>query len=96
MVDKDPAHELRRDSKKKGAVLPADPALVHELQIRLEHERCRGQRVIPFTAEMPPGHATQFVVHRINQTVGCCLIPITPRAGAPSRPRRLSCRSRKG
>jgi hypothetical protein len=41
MIDKDAAHDMRRDREKVGAALPAHAALIDELEIRLVDERRR-------------------------------------------------------
>ena len=58
VVDQDPAHRLRGDREEVTAVLPGDPRLIDEPEVRLVHDRGRLQRVAGrLLPEVPFGDA---------------------------------------
>jgi len=46
VIDQDPAHNIRRDAEKMGAVLPLDVFLIDELQVSFMNKRGRLQRMV--------------------------------------------------
>ncbi len=63
MIDQQAAHYLSSNSEKVCAVLPVDPRLIDESQVRLMNQRCRLQRVIDsFTPQIIRRKLAQFIV----------------------------------
>jgi hypothetical protein len=79
MIDEDPAHHVRGDSEEVGAVLPLDPALIHQPQIGLV-DQCSGRKgvVLTLTPEIAPGQPPQLAVDRLHQIRTRVLITAAP------------------
>jgi hypothetical protein len=79
VIDKDAAHQVRGDRKEVGAVLPLNPPLIDELQIRLVNQGGRRQRVIgPFALEIAARQPAQFRVNGVNETAPRSLVAFAP------------------
>ena len=79
MIDKDAAHQLRRDSEEMGAILPSDTLLGHQPQVGLVYQSRGRQRVGgPFSTKIGDGTSTQFRVDERHQFVTGAVIPAGP------------------
>src|SRR5688572_30690537 len=68
IVQQDAPHDLRGDSEKVSAILPADVPLIHQLEIGFVDERggLKGMAG-PLAAELAAGDALQLVVNQRGQ-----------------------------
>jgi hypothetical protein len=76
VIEEDAAHHVCRDSQKMGAILPRDPILVDQPEVRFVDERCRLERVLGSFAPHQSGcNPTQIVEDDGCQTISCRSIP---------------------
>ena len=68
-IDQNVPHHHRRESEKVRAIIPLRPRLIDQLEVRLVHQRRRGQcrRAIP--RAMPMSDLAKLVVHRDDELV---------------------------
>ena len=79
VIDQDPAHDLRRDTKKMRSILPIDLALVDEADVRLVNKGARLQGVVgPLVPKLARGHAPELRIDKWQQLVKGSLIAATP------------------
>lgn len=70
IVHEDASHQLRRDGKEVGAVLPLCRSLIDQLDVRLVHQSRRLERVVrPLLGEISSRLRAQFRVDQRDQTI---------------------------
>ena len=79
VVHEQSAHRLGGYGEEVSAVLPGDPLLVHELQVRLVDDG-RGLQGMAgtFLGEMTFRQSVQLVVHQGDELVESLLVPLVP------------------
>ncbi len=79
MIDQDPAHELRRDTKKVRPALQIDLALIDQSEIGLVYEGGRLQGVAdPLIRQLASGDATELLVDQRQELTECTPITTAP------------------
>ena len=79
VIDKDPAHDLRRCTEKVRPIPPIDLALVNESQIHLVHQGGRLECVADTLAsKLPCCDPTELPVHERQQLIERALVAATP------------------
>jgi hypothetical protein len=79
VIDQDPAHDLCRDAKKVGSMVPVDLALVDEPEVDLVNERRRLQRVVsPLASKLARGRPAELSVDEREQQIERSPIAATP------------------
>lgn len=79
VIDQNPPHHLRGDSKEVRAVLPGDPFLAEQPQLRLVDERRRLQGVVrAFMAQIRRCPATEVTIDQRHQRVTRSNVPLRP------------------
>ena len=88
VIDKDPAHDLRRDTKEVRSIPPVDLALVDEADVHLMNKSRRLQGVVgPLVPKLARGNATEFPIDERQQ-----LIEGSPAAATPVNKQRRDVR----
>ena len=109
VIDQDAPHDVRGGAEEVDAVLPADAALIDQLEVDLVHERRRRERVIgPLAAQNGPREAPEVVVddrrelverasspslQRSSRSVTSGPDPLTPRSMPPTGSILYECRN---
>src|SRR2546425_848631 len=79
MIDKNAAHDVRRNPKEVCAVLPCDAVLVHQSKIRLVDQGSGLQGVVwTFAAQVARRHSVKFVVDGGKKLVQNAFVPLSP------------------
>ena len=79
VIDQDPAHDLRRDTKEMRSILPIDLALVDEPDVRLMNEGRRLQGVVgPLAPKLARGNAAKLRIDEWQQLVERSPVAATP------------------
>ena len=79
VVNQNPAHDLCRDSKEMGSVLPVHVALIDQPQIDLVHQRRGLERVPrPLAAKLSCRDPAQLFVDEREQLIERTLVAATP------------------
>jgi hypothetical protein len=70
VIDQDPAHDHRRDTKEVRSILPVDLPLIDDPQVHLVNERRRLQGVVgPLAAKVAPRNATELRIDERQQLI---------------------------
>jgi hypothetical protein len=79
LVNEDPAHYLRCDSKEVGSILPVGISLINEPEVCFVDKRC-GLECMPsaFPNHIVMGQPSQFVINPGNQFFQRLLIAFAP------------------
>ena len=81
VIDQDPAHDLRRDTKEVRSILPIDLPLIDEPQVHLMNERRRLQGVVgPLATKLAGRNATELRIDERQQLIECTAVAATPLA----------------
>jgi hypothetical protein len=81
VIDQDPAHDLRRNTKKMRSILPIDLALVDEPDVRLMNKGRRLQGVVgPLVPKLARGHAAELRIDEWQQLIERSPVAATPLA----------------
>jgi len=79
VIDQDPAHDLRRDTKEMRAILPIDLALVDEPDVGLMNQSRRLQGVVgALSPKLARGHAAELRVDEWQQLAERSAVAATP------------------
>jgi hypothetical protein len=79
VIDQDPAHDLRRDTKEMRSILPIDLALVDEPHVRLMNKGRRLQGVVgPFVPKLARGNAAELCIDEWQQLIEGSPVASTP------------------
>jgi len=79
VIDQDPAHDLRRDTKEVGSILPIDLTLVDQPDVHLMNEGRRLQGVVgSFAPQLPRGNAPELRVDERQQLIERGPVAATP------------------
>jgi hypothetical protein len=79
VIDEDPTHELRGDTKEMRAVLPSNVTLIDQFEERLVNQSRRLSGMLgPFTPEITRRHSAQFSIDDWHQGVECFAVATGP------------------
>ena len=79
VVDKDPAHQLRRDAEEVRSIVPGRAPLIDQLQVQLIHESRWCQGVVgTFGTKLAGGDTAQLAVDRRQQPIERAPVAVRP------------------
>jgi hypothetical protein len=79
VIDQDPAHDLRRDTKEMRAIPPIDLALVDEPDVHLMHKgRWLQGMVGPLVPKLARGNVAELRIDEWQQLIQRSLVAATP------------------
>src|SRR5512134_1048529 len=79
VIDQDPAHDVRGDTKEMRPILPIDLALVDEPDVHLMNKGRRLQGVVgPLLPKLARGHAAELRIDEWQQLIERSPVAATP------------------
>jgi hypothetical protein len=79
VVDQDPAHDLRRDTKEMRSIPPIDLPLVDEAEVHLMNKSRWLQGVVgPLVPKLAPGNAAELLIDEWQQLIEGSPVAATP------------------